>query len=88
MYKLYRFLFGWDYVAWSNSADDGIARVHRSDDGKCWYFRYKITKCIDVITQPDQVLWLTCESGKYLYYEKPYKTVNDSNVVYIQRNND
>lgn len=66
MYKLLNFIFGWDYICWSNSADDGIARVFKSKCGKVIYYRYKVTKVIDVINNKDQVIWLTCEPSKYL----------------------
>ena len=66
MWKLFNFLFGWDYIYWSNSADQGVARVYCSHDGKAFYFRYRILQLVDVIKQPDQVVWLTCEPSKYL----------------------
>ena len=66
MYKILNKLFGWDYVAWSNSCDNGIARVYKSLDNKVWYFRYKNTKLIDLIKNQDQVVWLTCKPSKYI----------------------
>ena len=30
MYKIYKYLFGWDYIHWKNSADYGIARVFKT----------------------------------------------------------
>lgn len=65
MYKLYHFLFGWDYIFWKNSADAGIARVFKTPDGKINYFRYKITNLIDEIESKEQVTWLTCKPEKY-----------------------
>lgn len=65
MYKLKKFLFGWDYINWSNSAASGIARVNVSPDGKVWYWRYCITNLIDEIRSPEQVTWLTCHPSKY-----------------------
>ena len=65
MYKLYKYLFGWDYIHWSNSADQGIARVHKTLDGNVWYWRYKITSIVDEIKSPNEVIWLTCSSLKY-----------------------
>jgi hypothetical protein len=65
MYKLYNKLFGWNYIAWKNSADQGVARVFVDGSGKICYFRYKNTKVIDEIYKPDQVIWLTCSPNKY-----------------------
>lgn len=64
-YKLCHKLFGWDYIQWRNSADQGIARVHKDYTGKVWYWRYKNTKVADRIINPDSVLWLTCSPDKY-----------------------
>lgn len=75
MYKILNFLFGWDYVAWANSADHGIARVYRNEDGQVYYFRYRITNVIDFCTKENlnrdrygtpYLLFLTCHSDKYL----------------------
>lgn len=65
MYKLLNFLFGWDYIYWSNMIDGGIARVHIAGDGTVYYYRYKNINCIDRITKKDQVMWLTCTEDKY-----------------------
>lgn len=65
MIHLFNKLFGWDYIHWTNSCDQGNARVHKSPDGKVWYYRYKITCIIDVINEPDDVIWLTCHPNKY-----------------------
>lgn len=68
MYRLLNFLFGWDYIYWKNSVDQGIARVHIAGDGTVYYHRYKIVnfKVIDKIKSKDQVMWLTCKGDKYL----------------------
>ena len=58
-------LFGWDFIRWSNSADQGIARVRVDGMGRVWYWRYRTTKLADVIREPDDVLWLTCSPWKY-----------------------
>lgn len=67
MYKLLNKLFGWDYVHWANFADQGIARLHVSPDGKVWFWRYKSTKVIDILpVRFATVIFLTCRSEKYL----------------------
>jgi len=71
IYKLLNKKFGWDYIAWENCAGGGIARVHRSPDGRVYYWRYKCTRVADIIETKDQVLWLTCEPEKYLQNAKP-----------------
>lgn len=65
MYRLMHFLFGFDYVQWQNAVDQGVARVHVDGLGRVFYWRYRSTKVADVITRPDQVLWLTCHPEKY-----------------------
>lgn len=65
MWKLLNFFFGYDYVAWANFADDGIARVHVDGLGRVFYWRYKCTRVTDIIVEPEQVIWLTCSPNKY-----------------------
>ncbi len=65
IYKLLHKIFGWDYIHWENVADYDVARVHKSQDGTVWYWRYKSTNCIDRIDNPKQVVWLTCHPDKY-----------------------
>lgn len=66
MYKIWKYLFGWDYISWDNSADQGIARILKDHKGVVFYWRYKNTRKRDIITDPDQVLWLTCHPTEYL----------------------
>ncbi len=84
IYQLLNRLFGWDYVYWSNSADEGIARVHLINDG-VFYWRYKNTKVLDEIIDIDQVVWLTCSPEKYqLYINKGRKPQgNRSAISYV-----
>ena len=65
LYKLKHKLFGWDYIHWKNFITAGIARVHVARDGKVYYWRYKTTKVLDEIKEPNQVTWLTCKPEKY-----------------------
>ena len=65
MYKLFNYLFGWDYVIWSNSADAGIAKVRTLPDGTIGYWRYRTSGIFDEIKEPKQVKWLTCTPDKY-----------------------
>jgi len=66
MWKLFNYLFGWDYIQWANSIDSGVARIHIDGAGRVWYWRYKTTKLIDVVKESEQVIWLTCSPEKYL----------------------
>jgi len=66
MWKIFNALFGWDYVGWANSADDGIARIFNDTTGRTFYFRYKAINVLDEIKNPEQVVWLTCLPSKYL----------------------
>ena len=70
MYKIFNFLFGWDYIYWKNSAAQGIAKVFKAKDGKVLYFRYRISNLIDEIKKPEQVIWLTCKPSKYFNLNK------------------
>ncbi len=65
MWQLWHLLFGWDYIQWSSSYSSGIARVHIDGMGRVWYWRYKVTKVADIITDPKDVIWLTCSPKKY-----------------------
>lgn len=69
MYKLFNKLFGWDYIYWKNSADQGIRRVRKACSGEVYYVRYSVLNYIDVIKTPDQVIWLTCKPLKYFSNE-------------------
>jgi len=66
MWKLWNKLFGWDYIYWTNSADQGVARIMTDFEGNPFYIRYRLTKVIDRIKTSDQVMWLTCKPSKYL----------------------
>jgi hypothetical protein len=70
IYRILHRLFGWDYIHWQNSADSAIARINRLPDGKIYYWRYKITRVMDIISEPNQVRWLTCKPDKYLEVKK------------------
>lgn len=66
MYRLLHWLFGWDYIQWRNTADQGIARVRVDGRGVVWYWRYRLICAADRITSADQVLWMTCSPDKYM----------------------
>lgn len=66
MWKLKHRLFGWDYIQWRNTCDEGIARVHVDGMGRAYYWRYPSIKVADIIRDPDKVLWLTCPPHKYM----------------------
>lgn len=67
MYRLLNKLFGWDYIWWQNSCDQGIARIHATPDGTVWYWQYRITKLMRTMPyERHHVVWLTCKPEKYL----------------------
>jgi len=68
MWRLFNWLFGWDYILWQNGCNSGIARVHMSPDGNVWYWRYKITGTVDFLPANDhrKIIWLTCKPEKYI----------------------
>lgn len=65
IWRLLNLFLGFDYIYWSNSADQGIARVFRLPDGGVYYWRYRITSVMDEIKSPEQVRWITCKPSKY-----------------------
>ena len=66
MYKILNKLFGWDYVYWNNTVDQGIARVYITLDAQVYYFRYRSTSLIDVVNPNNyNVVFLTCSRKKY-----------------------
>lgn len=65
LYQLLNKLSGWDYIYWHNCITHGIARVHSAKCGRVYYWRYKSISVLDVIKNPNEVIWLTCPPSKY-----------------------
>ena len=65
MWKVWNYLFGWDYITWKNSADQGIARIHKDGNGNLFYWRYRSVELADPIEKASNHLWLTCSPTKY-----------------------
>jgi hypothetical protein len=66
MYKIYNWLFGWDYITWESPVDQGVARVHQDKNGNLFYWRYNYEACIPCpISSATDHLWLTCSPEKY-----------------------
>ena len=66
MYKLLHLVFGWDYIHWRSSSDQGVSRVFHAADGTPIYWRYKNTCWLGHIQTAADVTWLTCAPEKYL----------------------
>ena len=67
LYKLLNWLFGWDYILWSNSVDCGVAKVRIDEfDGSIFYWKYVTSLTTVDITDANDVKWLTCKSSKYI----------------------
>lgn len=65
MYKLFNWLFGWDYIHWQNYCDASISRVRIDGNGNSYFFRYG--KYITYLDKPsERITWLTCNQYKYL----------------------
>ena len=75
MWRLLHYLFGWDYIAWKEIGSEGISRVHHGHNGKPWYFRFTTLDVVDEIEDPNQVVWLTCSSDKYMECQNSGKNV-------------
>lgn len=73
-WRLLHRLFGYDYIQWRNSADQGVARVRLDGMGRAYYWRYESIKVIGFITDPKEVVWLTCSPEKYI---NPSSTRNE-----------
>lgn len=65
MWKLYHKLFGWDYIHWHNTVDQGVRRVYKDGLNRVYYVRYFITGVFDIVKDPKDVIWLTCSPDKY-----------------------
>jgi hypothetical protein len=63
MYKLKNFLFGYDYVYCKSTLN--ISKVRTLPDGTVYFYDYPFIKSIQVIDNPNNVLWLTCLPSKY-----------------------
>lgn len=46
MWRLWHRLFGWHYVYWWNSADQGVRRVHIAANGELYFYQYYRTSVI------------------------------------------
>lgn len=64
MWRLFNWLFGWDYIYFDYGYYGyGVRRVRKLPNGAAWYQRnFRIRK----IAREDEVIWLTCKSSKYL----------------------
>ena len=66
MWRLFNYLFGWDYIYWNNGISSGIARIHKDFNGGAWYYLYKVITVIGRVRNANDVVWLTCEPDKYI----------------------
>ena len=71
MYKIWNYLFGWDYVLWTNICDSGVSRVRVLPNGDIYFLTYGKTKYLNNITTGkgnDEIVkeWLTCLKSKYV----------------------
>lgn len=59
-------LLRWDFIHWNNGMYEGNSRVRKTPDGTVYYYEYWTLSIIKTITEPKQVIWLTCSPDKYL----------------------
>lgn len=65
MYKLYNWLFGWDYILQTSGMDCVICKVFYLPDGRLAYWEHKGLRWLKIIKTKNQVIWLTCDGSKY-----------------------
>ena len=46
MWKIYNYIFGWNYIYWENTADSGVARIRQTANGEYYYNRYSFKKVL------------------------------------------
>jgi len=66
MYKLFNYLFGWDYIQWSNPVDQGVARVRVDYNNKCWYWQYYTTRIAKISYVDEGVISIDVKKDTYL----------------------
>jgi hypothetical protein len=76
MYRIFNWLFGWDYVLWNSDWTSGISRVNVSKDGRLWYWtEMPLVYEAKELYNPAKVMWLTCHPTKY--FPKTFKSNNN-----------
>ena len=70
-YKLLNYLFGWDYILWSNIMYKGISRIRKLPNGDVYFLAYGSFDGFNNVTTGTGngekiVAWLTCDESKYL----------------------
>lgn len=71
MYKLWNYLFGWDYILWENCLYRGVSRLRRLPNGDVYFLAYGNMSCFNNITKGTGngevvVEWLTCDKNKWI----------------------
>jgi hypothetical protein len=71
MYKIWNYLFGWDYILWKNCLYSGVSRLRLLPNGDAYFLTYGDTVLLNNITTGKgngEVVteWLTCDKSKYI----------------------
>ena len=71
MYKIWNYLFGWDYILWKNCLYSGVSRLRILPNGDAYFLTYGNTRLLNNITTGKgngEVVaeWLTCDKSKYI----------------------
>ena len=70
-YKLWNYLFGWDYILWKNTLYSGISRIRKLPNGDIYFLTYGNPTLLNNITTGKgngEVVTerLTCDKRKYI----------------------
>ena len=71
MYKIWNYLFGWDYILWKNCLYTGVSRLKRLPNGDIYFLTYGDNRYLNNIStgkgNGEYVTeWLTCLEDKYI----------------------
>lgn len=68
LWRLWHWLFGWDYIVWTGPGFIAVSRVFNDGDGRTYYWVSRSACLTHEITAAKDVIWLTCKPSKYLKY--------------------
>lgn len=63
MWRIFHFLFGWDYIQWRMGCHHGISRVRVNPEGIQFVWANGTAYELKYLTD---VFWITCKSEKYI----------------------
>lgn len=63
MYRIFKILFGWNYIHWYSGQDQGYSRIFVTKCGSVCFYRFRNN--LVTLKNPEAVIWLTCEPSLY-----------------------